>query len=348
MTTARRLTIAVAAIALGAFSLSAQQAQHAAHHAGQHGTPAVAATAPAGPGVYELASDGKGSLYVAYAGSRDKPGGGLIEFDAATLKEKRRIPLPDAAPYGVGINTKTGIIYTTNTRAGNVTAIEAATGKVLATITDPLEANAHLFRVFVDETTNTIYTSVTGGRIWMIDGKTNTLTRIYDNIGATTIGLAIDHANKQMYAANMGHNQVAVLDLETGRVVRRINTDGKRSSIVAFDAATSRLFVTNQESGDLSAIDLKENKVIRTIPTGGGALGVSFAPQHGRLYVTNRQAGTVSVIDATSLTKIADVAVAGYPNTVTVDATGAVFVTAKLKTAEGADPAGDTVSRLNP
>ncbi len=328
------------AIALAPLSLTAQHANHSA--------PSVAASAAAGPGVYELASDGKGSLYVAYAGSRDKPGGGLIEFDATTLKEKRRIALPDAAPYGVGMNTKTGVIYTTNTRAGNVTAVEAATGKVLATISDPLDPKAHLFRVFVDEATNTIYTSVTGGRIWVIDGKTNAISRIYENIGATTIGLALDRANNQLFAANMGHNQIAVVDLTSGRVVRRINTDGVRSSIVAFDSASSRLFVTNQQTGNLSVIDVKENVVEKVIPTGGGALGVSFEPKQGRLYVTNRQAGTVSVIDSKSLEKIADIPVAGYPNTVTVDATGAVFVTSKLKSAEGSTPAGDTVSRLKP
>lgn len=331
------------ALTIGAIALPAQQAAHAAH-----GAASVAAQAPAGPGVYELASDGKGSLFVAFAGSRDKPGGGLITYDAATLKEKKRVELGSSAPYGMGINSKTGILYTTNTRAGNITAIEAATGKIVATITDPTEANAHLFRVLVDEASNTVYASVTGGRIWVIDGKTNTLTRVLENVGATTIGLALDPASNQLYAANMGHNQVAVIDLKTGRVTRRISTDGKRSSMLALDAATSRLFVSNQESGDVSVIDLKENKVIKTIPTGGGALGMSFVPQHGRVYVANRQAGTVSIIDAKTLDKVADVPVAGYPNTVFVDGKGDVFVTSKLKTAKDAQPAGDLVVRMSP
>lgn len=336
-----RLLSFTTALALGAIALPAQ-----AQHTG-HGASGLAAQAPAGPGVYELASDGKGSLFVAFAGSRDKPGGGLITYDAATLKEKKRVALGEAAPYGMGINTRTGILYTTNTRAGNITAIEAATGKIVATITDPAEANAHLFRVLVDEASNTVYASVTGGRIWVIDGKTNTLSRILENIGATTVGLALDPAANQLYAANMGHNQVAVIDLKTGRVTRRINTDGKRSSMLALDAGAARLFVSNQESGDVSVIDLKENKVIKTIPAGEGALGLVFVPQQGRVYVANRQAGTVSVIDAKSLSKVADVPVAGYPNTAFVDATGAVFVTSKLKTPKDGQPAGDLVVRMS-
>ena len=107
-----RLLSFTTALALGALALPAQ-----AQHAG-HGASGLAAQAPAGPGVYELASDGKGSLFVAFAGSRDKPGGGLITYDAATLKEKKRVELGASAPYGMGINTRTGILYTTNTRAG--------------------------------------------------------------------------------------------------------------------------------------------------------------------------------------------------------------------------------------
>lgn len=334
----------ILAIAAAVAPLSAQSAGHAGHSA----NPSVAATAPASPGVYELASDGKGTLYVAVAGSRTEPAGAIIAYDATTMREKSRHALPDAAPYGMGINTKTGIIYTTNTRAGNVTAVNASTGRVVATIADPLEANAHLFRVLVDEETNTIYTSVTGGRIWVIDGATNQIKRIIPNVGATTMGMALDRAQNHLYAVNMGHNQVAVIDLKTDRVIRRIDTEGERASIADFDPATRRLFVTSQGTGDLTVIDVDSAKVLTKIATGGGALGVSVAPQHGRIYVTNRQAGTVSVIDAARLTKIADVPVAGFPNTVYVDQAGAVFVTAKLRTVEGSAPAGDTVSRLNP
>ncbi len=322
------------------------QSMHSQHH--PSGAPSVAVTAPTGPGVYELGADGKGLLYVAHAGSRTEPGGGITVYDAKTLEVKNRFALPDAAPYGVGINSRTGIIYTTNTRSGNVTAVEAATGRIVATIADAKESNAHLFRVLVDEESNTVYTSVTGGRIWVIDGNTNRLSRIIENVGATTVGLALDRANNRLFAANMGHNQIAVIDLATDRVIRRINTEGERSSIAAFDPATRRLFVTNQGTGDISVIDTDSAKVIGRIATGAGALGISFSPMSDRLYVTNRQAGTVSVINATSLEKVADLPVPGFPNTVTVASDGSVFVTAKLRTVEGAEPAGDTVSRLVP
>ncbi len=317
--------------------------QHTGHGAA---SPGIAASAPAGPGVYELASDGRGTLYVAVAGSQADQSPALVVFDAATLQEKRRIALPTAAPYGVGINARTGIVYTTNTRAGNVTAIDVATGRVLATIVDSLEPRAHLFRVLVDEETNTIYASVTGGRIWVIDGATNSIKRIIPNVGATTVGLALDRAKNTLYAANSGHNEVAVVDLATDRVVRRIKTGGERSTIVDFDPASRRLFVSNQGTGDLSVINVDSAKVVSKIETGGGALGVSFVKQNGRVYVANRQAGTVSVIDAARLVKVADIQLQGYPNTLYVDATGAVFVTAKMRPVEGGEPVGDKVFRL--
>jgi YVTN family beta-propeller protein len=342
----KQIIAAAASLAMALAAPVSAQVDHSQHAAS--GMPSVAVTARTGPGVYELGTDARGLLYVAHAGTRAAPGGGITVYDARTLEVKNRYAMPEAAPNGVGVNSRTGLIYTTNTRASNVSVVDAATGKLVAAIADPTDPGAHLFRVLIDEETNTVYTSVTGGRIWVIDGHTNTIRRIIENVGETTIGLALDRGGNRLYAVNMGHNQLVEIDLDTDRVVRRINTEGQRSTIAAFDPATRRLFVTNQGSGDLSVISADSAKLVRLIPTGAGALGVSFSAKSNRLYVTNRQAGTVSVIDAASLEKVADLPVAGFPNTVTVASDGSVFVTAKLRTVEGAEPVGDTVSRLVP
>ncbi len=309
--------------------------------------PTVEKTVQVGRGLYELAANpSNGLLYVASTGAENVKVFGL---DARTLEVKSTIDVASAPAYGLGINVRTQTLYSTNTRVGNVSAIDLRTGKIVATIADPLEPRAHLFRVLVDEETNTIYTSVTGGRIWIIDGATNTMRGIVENVGRTTVGLALDRAANRLYATNLGDNEVVAIDLATRRVVGRYATGGERSTILAMDVAGKRLFVTNQTTGDVSILDAADGKLIQTVKTGAGALGVVYHPTENRIYVANRGEQTVTVIDGASYGVISQLAVKGYPNTLTLDpTTGAVFVTSKARAAnaEGEEPVGDTVSRI--
>ncbi len=316
--------------------------------AAQTAAPAVEKTVKVGRGLYELAANpSNGILYVASTGAENVKVFGL---DAKTLEVKSTIDVASAPAYGLGINVTTQTLYSTNTRVGNVSAIDLRTGKIVGTIADPLEPRAHLFRVLVDEESNTIYTSVIGGRIWVIDGATNTMRGIIENVGRTTVGLALDRTANRLYAANLGDNEVVAIDLTTRRVVARYATGGERSSILAMDAAGKRLFVTNQTTGDVSVLSTEDGKVIQTVKTGAGALGVVYHPTENRIYVANRGDQTVTVIDGASYGVISQLPVQGYPNTLTLDpASGAVFVTAKARASnvEGEEPVGDTVSRIS-
>lgn len=318
--------------------------------------PAVDKTLKIAAGLYEVvASPSTGLVYVASVGSpREQVPARILGLDPATLEVKRTIEVGDAAAFGLGINDRTQTLYTSNTRSGSVSAIDLKTGKVVATVRDENDPKAHLFRVLVDEEHDLTYVSVTSGRVWVIDGKTHKLAHIIDEVGKTTMGLAIDPAHNRLFAANLGTSDIAVIDLATRTVTSRIPAGGERPSQIAFDAKTGRLFVTNQGTGDLSVLDVAKGSLIKTVKTGAGALGLGFNPSTNLVYVANRQAGTVTVIDAGSLEVVADLTAGSLPNTVAVDAkSNRVYVTNKAKSGGRNappvdDPAGDTVTLITP
>lgn len=324
--------------------------------AGASTAPSATKTAKVAPGLYEVVvSPSTGTVYVASVGARGEKGTAkVLGLDPLTLEVKQTIPLGDTAAFGLGLNDKTQMLYTSNTRSGSVSAIDLKTSKVVATVAVPDNPKAHVYRVLVDEANNTVYVSLTEGTIWVIDGSTNKLSYVLEGAGKTTMGLAVDPVRKRLFAANRASNDVAVYDLTTRQVIARIPTGGKGSSQVAYDAKGQRLFVSNQQSNDISVLDLEKQALIKTINTGTQALGIGFNPAVNQVYVANRQGGNVTVIDGTSLAVVATVDAGSMPNTVAIDTkTNRVYVTNKAKSGPRDappvdDPAGDTVTLIEP
>jgi len=344
---ARRAVFAATALALaGSVALGArEQAPPSKPSVGKH--------AKVGAGVYEIVTSDD-AVYVASAGGRGgTPPASIVVLDPKTLDVKKSITVTDAA-YGLGINRKTQKIYTSNTRAGSVSVIDLKTGSVVATIKADADPRAHVFRVLPDEDTDTVYVSIADkeGKLWVIDGKTNTLAKVVEKLGVQPTGLALDKAANRIYVAVMGTNEIVALDLKSFEIVTRFPAGGERPTQLAFDAKNKRLFVTNQTTGTLSIIDAANGKLLQSVKTGDGALGVGFNPNTNLIYVANRRAGTVTVIDNHTFEAIADLTAGSLPNTVAIDAkSNATYVTNKAKSGgRGAppvdDPSGDTVTMI--
>ena len=195
---ARRAVIAVAALTMvGSVALGAREQAASKPSVGKH--------AKVGPGVYEIVTSDD-AVYVASAGGRGgTPPASIVVLDPATLEVKKSIGVT-AAANGLGINRKTQKIYTSNTRAGSVSVLDLKTGSVVATIKTDADPRAHVFRVLPDEDTDTVYVSIADkeGKLWVIDGKTNTLVKVVENLGVQPTGLALDKAANRLYAAITG------------------------------------------------------------------------------------------------------------------------------------------------
>lgn len=307
-------------------------------------------------GVYELAvSESTDTVFVAATGQGDAKNAAVFVVDGTSLEIKRKIELGETAPYGLGINDKTQTLYSSNTRNGNVSAIDIKTGKTLAQIGDPADPKAHLFKVLVDEANNRTYVSVAGktGSIWVIDGKTNTLAHIIKEVGVLTIGLAIEPETGMLYAVNQGSKEVVEIDPKSYEIKRRFPLEAERPTMVAIDAKTRRLFVTAQGSGDITVLDTRTGRVLKTVKIGAGALGIVFNPNNNRIYVANRGTGSVSVVNAESYTIESNVSSGSLPNTVAVNTkTNRAYVTNKARRGPRGGPqvedaAGDTLSLVS-
>ncbi|MGO3108917.1 MAG: YncE family protein [Sphingobacterium sp.] len=315
----------------------------------------AARSAPAGTGIYEAAINAKdGYIYVTGAGSRKAPGGAIYKIDPADLSRVDSISLKENPPFGIGINNKTGIAYTTNTRTNSVSAVDLNTGKLLATITNGAD-KSHTREVLVDEQNNLVYITDVGdpSNIWVIDGKTNTYVGAIGNLGKTVTGMAFLNGTDKLYVTVMGNNSIAVVDLKNKKIEKSFPSGGE-SPVNIISDGKDRLFVTNQKSGTVTVLD-KEGKLIKSIATGDGAIGIAFDPQKNRLYSANRGTGTTTVIDGTGYHVLADVATGSKPNNVKVNpATGEAFVVNKTgggRPVEGQpvviDKNGDTITKIN-
>ncbi|MHB1328544.1 MAG: YncE family protein, partial [Gemmatimonadales bacterium] len=120
--------------------------------------PTIAKSTKVAAGIYEIVAY-DGLVYTASVGSRGAPKPEITVLDGKTLEVKQTYPLT-AAPYGLGINTKTGTLYATDTRGGSVIVVDAKSGRQLGLIKNPADtAPAHLREVVVDEVNNRIYVS---------------------------------------------------------------------------------------------------------------------------------------------------------------------------------------------
>jgi YVTN family beta-propeller protein len=317
--------------------------------------PAVALSAKVGSGLYEVVfSRTTGLVYVAAAGTRGNSGNaGILALDPQTLAVRNTIDLSEEPAFGLGLNDRTGILYTTNTRSGSVSAIDLESGQTLAKMAKG--EKAHVRQVVADEAGNRAFVSLPGLRgaqsaIWIIDGARQEIVQVIeDGLGEGVSALTLDTAGNRLFGASLVTNEVLEIGLTDGKVARRFPSGGEGAINIAFQPGGNRLFVANQKSGTLTVLDAGSGSLVKSIETGAGALGVALAP-NGTVYVANRGAGTVSLVDGARLEVTASLATGTHPNTVAFDRqAGTAYVTNKARMSPRGqppveDPNGDTVS----
>ncbi len=117
-------------------------------------------------------------------------------------------------------------------------------------------------------------------------------------------GAAVTPAPKhlrQLFVAERGLNQVAVLDPSTGGVIRTIPV-GKGPTKLSYDGDAHVLWVANAGSGTVNAIDPKTDTVVATITVGSDPEWIDAAQSGGLVYVANHGSQSVSMIDKTTET----------------------------------------------
>lgn len=134
-------------------------------------------------------------------------------------------------------------------------------------------------------------------------------------VGPYSDHLALDSAQRRLFATPQAAHAVAVLDLKNGRVLKMIRGIGNPHGIF-YSAQLKRLFVADGDSGGLKVFSGTNYSLIKSIPLSRGADALIYDPRTKLLYVSNggedarMDHSLISVVDTVRMEKEADIPIA--------------------------------------
>jgi DNA-binding beta-propeller fold protein YncE len=131
--------------------------------------------------------------------------------------------------------------------------------------------------------------------------------------------LAADIAGQRLFVAALGNNTVEVLDLKAGKTIQSLPGFAEPQGI-AYDPELDRLFVANGQDGTCRVIDGHSFKTINSVPCGEDADNVRYDDKAKRIYVGYTSA--LAVLDAKTGEKLADIKLAGHPESFRLETAG--------------------------
>lgn len=231
-------------------------------------------------GIHGVALDNSGK----YGYISDGRAGQVVIFDRASLKKVDSIPV-GTNPDGIVFEPVTKTIWAFNGRSSNVSVIDTATQKVVATIALPGKPEFP-----VADGTGTIFDNIeTKNSIVRLDAKTRMLTATWPlkNCDSPS-GLAIDRAKRRLFTV-CDSKTMNVVDADSGKVLATPPI-GEGPDAAGFDPVHKLAFSSNGE-GTLTVVDASKDSypVIQTLATQKGARTMSLDPSAGRVYLITAQ-----------------------------------------------------------
>jgi YVTN family beta-propeller protein len=179
-------------------------------------------------------------------------------------------------------------VYVTNEISGDMSVIDAASQKVVATV--PLGKRPRGLNPSPDG--RFMYVALSGSPVGgpnVDESKLPPPDRQADGIGQ--------------------------LDTLRNRLVRVLK-GGTDPEQVAVGANGRFLYVANEDAAQVSVLDAASAKIVRTVSVGGEPEGIALHPSGRFVYATSENEGTVHVIDTTSHREVARVKVGARPRSI--------------------------------
>ena len=190
-------------------------------------------------------------------------------------------------------------IFVTNEKSGDLTVIDGADHKVLATI--PVGKRPRGIRVSPDG--STVYVAVSGTPISAppkLDANGNPILSKYNDDD--------DDAAK----ADKSADGIAVVDVKQRKLLRKLNV-GSDPEQLAISADGTRVFVSNEDVGTASVLNVATGKVEHIILVHREPEGVATSPDGKTFFVTCETDGEIFVVDAKNGKTLAHFNVGGRP-----------------------------------
>ncbi len=232
------------------------------------------------PGVHGIAVAPGGHLFT--SNGRENKVSIVDPKTLATLSKVDTGANPDAIMY----EPKHKAIYAFNHTGGSATVIDAASGKVVATV--PLEGTVEAGAA--DPALDKVFVNIEDrDEVMVIDATNHTVAGkwpIAPAVGAT--GMAIDQSTHRLFVG--GGKFVVMMDAQSGKVVASAPIcDG--TDATSFDSATKNIFVSCSD-GHITVAHMdspSKLSVVQTVATARGARTNALDPATHRVYVAAQE-----------------------------------------------------------
>ncbi len=213
----------------------------------------------------------------------DGGGNAVVVFDRANFSTTATIPAgtnPDAIIY----EPATKSVWAFNGRSKNITVIDAASRKVVATIDVPGKPE-----FAVSDGKGNVYNNIEDkSEVLKIDASAHTITATWPAGCESPSGLALDIAGERLFPVCDG-NKMSVIDAASGKILATPAIgDGPDA---ANYSATKKLAFASSGDGVLSVVDATNYKTIQSLPTKRGARTMTYDPATDRAYLVTADFG---------------------------------------------------------
>lgn len=222
-----------------------------------------------------------------------------------------------------------GTIWVANEEGNSLSAIDAATNKVVAILAGI--PGPHNLQVSPD-----------GSTVWAVSGHEALAVAVdsqsYALLGTAPVGNAPAHVvvspdGTTAYISNSGDNTVTVLDTTTFTVRATIPV-GEFPHGLRPSPDGQQVAVANLRSNTVSLIDTAALTVEATVEVGAGPVQVAFAPDGATLYVTLNGEDAIAVVDLATKRVTGKVAVGDGPVQIYVTPDASTILVANQGTEE--------------
>jgi YVTN family beta-propeller protein len=232
----------------------------------------------------------------------------------------RESPAPSAAETQPAASQPTvpleqalaGRLYVTNESSGDLSVVDVATMRVVATI--PLGKRPRGIRLSPDK--STLYVALSGSPlappgvdestlpppdkkadgIGVVDVKTGKLLRVIPG-GSDPEQLAVSRDGKWLFVANEDVAQASVIEVDDGKVIATIPV-GEEPEGVEMRPDGKVVYVTSEETGEVFVIDAVAPRLITKFTAGPRPRSTGFLPDNRRAYVGSENGSSVLLVDA--------------------------------------------------
>jgi YVTN family beta-propeller protein len=201
-------------------------------------------------------------------------------------------------------------VFVSNEDSGDITVLQAATGKVLATV--PVGKRPRGLRVAPDG--KVLYVALSGspkGGPNVDESQLPPPDRRADGIGVVELAQprlqqvlqsgadpeAFDIVGKSLFVSNEDAAQASIISLENGRVEKSLPVGGEPEGVSARPDGRV-VYVTSEADDEVAVIDVAKQQVLTRFRVGKRPRAIAFTADGSRAYVTNELGGSISVVDA--------------------------------------------------